>query len=264
MDLLIRSGLLEEVVSCAYCTQEFVASHFGEWAEFAKIKKRYRNNNKIYSELDNVLRETGSSTKAVTSSATKLNEYQRNQPFLLSVTLYGRCLYLVNKGEVAQAKVAFEFLENASDAIQVSRGIMASNDYDYRHDIGKLMACVAKAGIMIAQGQSTDAIAVLRQGLDIEKTFGYREPSPFYLSLKQCLAAALIHHSQKVNVSIAAEFNNEAQQLYREDLIEHPYNVWSLRGQKALSALSLNRKVQLDEGDNPLRGVSSCCEIGLC
>ena len=248
----------------------------------------------MYSALDEVLVTAGSTAIAKESSVllsssssalTLLDEYLQTQPFLFAVTLYGRCLALVGTGDVRGGTTALALLKKAAAVIPASSGHMGDNNYDYRREIGSLLVQVMSASLFIAKDQTAEAIAVLRDGLQLQSAFGYREPASFYLPLRQCLAAALVHHAKILGAGAGAGagaggkgstvpvsvFLDDAQQLYRDDLREHPHNVWSLRGQQTLAALSLSLSSSekggssLEAAGEPaLRGTSSCCEIGLC
>lgn len=293
------------------CVKEFISPHFGDWETLlaaASHESREATNGRpsVYTALDRVIEDSkvtalsgtppsSSSSSSLAASRVSLEEYQQQQPFLFATTLYGRCLALVGTGDLAGGTGALALLKKAATAIPAPSGLMGTNNYDYRRDIGVLLVQVAAASLFIARDETAEAIAVLRKGVQLQTAFGYREPASFYLPLRQCLAAALVHQAQTLGAggggggkegadraSSVSLLLDEAQRLYREDLREHPHNVWSLRGQKSLAALSLpvslsssgtvssssgkKQKVSsvAEAGEPVLRGTSSCCEIGLC
>lgn len=215
----------------------------------------------MYSDIDLAL---------TTPTSSQLDTYIKSNAFLFATILYGRCLALIGKGDVLRGQKALDLLKEATRGIEMSEGAMGSNNYDYRRDVGSLLVSVASASLHIANGKEDEAIIALRSGVDLQSKFGYREPTPFYLPMKQCLAAALVHHSKNQrNTEAIIASRTEAQKLYREDLVEHPHNVWSIRGQKNLASISETWDAEpanslSDESGEALRGFSSCCEIGLC
>jgi tetratricopeptide (TPR) repeat protein len=76
-------------------------------------------------------------------------------------------------------------------------------------------------GEIAAQAQKFDeVIAHFRKAVEIEDKLNYTEPKDWYLPPRQVLGAVLLETGRE----------KEAEQTYREDLLHHPQNGWSLFG----------------------------------
>lgn len=182
------------------------------------------------------------------------------QPFLLATSLYGRCLALTGTGELAKADEALELLKRAAHAVPLAKGIRGSNNYDYRNDVGKLLVWIASAGLYLARNDTPEAVRMLRSGVLLQDSFGYLEPTPFYVPLRHCLAAALVYMAQRESTGgnqSRESLLKEALELYHQDLKDNPKNFWSFR---AIDIMSHWKSDDL----NSKNGTLSCCEIGLC
>ena len=84
------------------------------------------------------------------------------------------------------------------------------------------VANILKGEVQRAQGDLGAAIQTLRIAVDVEDQIGYDEPEALPFAARHWLGAALME---------AGRFG-EAEEAYREELIDHPHNVWSLHGLK--------------------------------
>ncbi len=71
-----------------------------------------------------------------------------------------------------------------------------------------------------ARGDWPSAIATLRRAVATNDALTYDEPPPWYLSPRQQLGTVLIRAGRA----------GEAERVFREDLVRHPENGWSLAG----------------------------------
>ena len=77
--------------------------------------------------------------------------------------------------------------------------------------------------ILWSQGDLDGAIAAFEQAIEVEDKMDYDEPEPLPFAARHWLGAALLEKQ-----SYAA-----AEQVYRDELADHPHNGWSLFGLKA-------------------------------
>ena len=72
------------------------------------------------------------------------------------------------------------------------------------------------------EGHYDDAVHALTQAVSLEDSLGYAEPEPWPLPVRQFLGAVLLEANRL----------SEAEQVFREELEDHPRNGWSLYGLK--------------------------------
>jgi tetratricopeptide (TPR) repeat protein len=99
------------------------------------------------------------------------------------------------------------------------------------------VANILKAEVQRAQGDLGAAIETLRMAVDVEDQIEYDEPEPLPFAARHWLGAALME---------AGRFG-EAEEAYREELIDHPHNVWSLYGLKAAVAAQGGQDSAVDD-----------------
>ncbi|MFL2555203.1 MAG: tetratricopeptide repeat protein [Candidatus Rariloculaceae bacterium] len=109
------------------------------------------------------------------------------------------------------------------------------------HRGGLIVGTVANilAGeIQRAQGNLGAAIETLLIAADVEDQIGYDEPEPLPFAARHWLGAALMEAGRYM----------EAEETYREELEDHPQNVWSLRGLLA-ALVAQDKSVETVEAD---------------
>ena len=74
--------------------------------------------------------------------------------------------------------------------------------------------------IAVQQKDYIAAVTHLNQAVKLEDGLNYNEPKDWYLPPRQVLGAVLLEAGKP----------NEAEQVYRHDLLAHPQNGWSLFG----------------------------------
>lgn len=87
-------------------------------------------------------------------------------------------------------------------------------------DVLALSRHMLEGEILFREGQHTEAFAMLRAGAALEDQLVYDEPPGWMQPIRHALGALLM----------AAGQHAEAEAVYREDLVRHPKNGWSLLG----------------------------------
>jgi Flp pilus assembly protein TadD len=92
-------------------------------------------------------------------------------------------------------------------------------------------------GELAAQNKDYDkAVFHLQRAVELEDSLNYSEPKDWYLPPRQVLGAILLEAGQ----------DRKAELAYRQDLVYHPQNGWSLFG----LALSLREQGKNREADS--------------
>lgn len=108
-------------------------------------------------------------------------------------------------------------------------------DINTTQNILKIASEVLTGEIAAKQGKYPRAIAHLRQAATLEDALNYDEPADWSIPVRQYLGAALLK----------ARRYQEAEKMYREDLVIYPDNGWSLYGLlQSLNAQSKNALAQ--------------------
>lgn len=146
---------------------------------------------------------------------------QESTPDLLypkGVWHYARGLAYLREGYRSQAVKELVALRNiADDPALADQKIFGINSVAQLLQIGEEIL----AGEIAASRQHFDqAIMHLEQAAILEEEFSYTEPKDWYLPPKQVLGAVLLEAGKA----------EEAERVYREDLLYHPQSGWSLFG----------------------------------
>ena len=116
---------------------------------------------------------------------------------------------------------------------------------------------VLEGEILYREGRTKEGIAALRDAVEIEDEMKYLEPPLWMVPVRHALGATLMDSSRYA----------EAEPAYREDLIQHPENGWSLyglarslqlQGKKAEAAVVLARFEKAWQYAD-VKMTSSCC-----
>lgn len=94
------------------------------------------------------------------------------------------------------------------------------------HPAGQIVGTVGHildGEILWTQGDLDGAIAAFEQAVEVEDTMNYDEPEPLPFSARHWLGAALLEAGRA----------GDAEQVYRDELVDHPHNGWSLYGLRA-------------------------------
>ena len=108
------------------------------------------------------------------------------------------------------------------------------------------------ADIASRQGKTDEALAALKSGIALEDELTYSEPPDWYLPLRQPFGAVLL----------TAGRPKEAERAYRQDLVRHPHNGWSLHGLE-LSLRAQKRNTEADAVAKELKKVWAKADVTL-
>ena len=110
-----------------------------------------------------------------------------------------------------------------------------ADDVNFRgHTARQLLGTVAgilEGEIALGEGRVDDAIALFETSVEVEDGLRYDEPEPLNFSARDWLGVALLEAGRAA----------DAEAVYREALVDHPHNGWSLFGlAQALDAQGRN------------------------
>lgn len=138
-------------------------------------------------------------------------------------THYARCLALANLGRIAEAQAERELMDRVSEKLDES-WLVGNNRATSVYAIAR---CMAEGEIAFHAGEHEQAYQHLRAGVFLEDQLAYDEPPGWVQPVRHALGALLL----------AGGHADEAEEVYREDLVRHPNNAWSLLGlQQSLEA----------------------------
>ncbi len=142
------------------------------------------------------------------------NPYKHNQ----LVWHYARGIAFVRKGNIEEAQEELVALNQlAEDTTLVD---LIANYTNPSSSIVKVAQRVVAGEIEAAKNNYNEAIRLLREGVEFEDALVYSEPAAWHIPVRQTLGAVLL----KANRA------QEAEQVYREDLMKLKENGWSLMG----------------------------------
>ena len=129
---------------------------------------------------------------------------------------YARALAFAAKGQTIDATKALAELVKLQFALppDAAAGLNAAKD------VLGVASLVAQGEIALASGQGEDGVARLREAVAKEDQLAYDEPADWFVPVRHQLGAALMRMGRP----------NEAETVYREDLVRHPHNGWALFG----------------------------------
>ena len=144
---------------------------------------------------------------------------------------YARGLAFLRQGQLEQATQELEQLKNiAKDPVIADLTIFDLNAIPH---ILKIAQAVLAGEIAAKDGDFATAVTQLKEAIELEDGLNYTEPKDWYLPPRQILGAMLLEAGKP----------DEAELVYRKDLLVHPQNGWSLFG----LAKSLKIQGKLDE-----------------
>jgi len=141
---------------------------------------------------------------------------REDQPYAIAMWHYARGIAFANTGRIDEARAeagAFEkevaripqdqmvFIVSAIDVMEVAREMLAG-EIEYK------------------AGNVELGFEHLRKSIVAEDALRYSEPSPWMVPTRHSLGALLLEQGRV----------EDAEPLYREDLIKYPGNIWSLAG----------------------------------
>ena len=135
---------------------------------------------------------------------------------LTGAFFYAKAVALAAKSRIGEAKTQLAELEKLAAAI----GPDDSAGLNRLQDVLGVAVLTARARIALAEGNESDAIALLREAVTKEDQLAYDEPADWFLPSRHLLGAVLIKAGRAA----------DAEVVYREDLSRHPNNGWALFG----------------------------------
>ena len=140
--------------------------------------------------------------------------------------LQSRATALAATGKIAEAKAALSETAKLIAAVKAD-ATQGNNAAKPLYEIGQLKA---QARLASAEGKRDEAIRMLADAVSHEDGLAYNEPSDMIFPTRHLLGAQLL----------AAGKLNDAEAVYREDLVRHPSNGWAYLGLS--QALTAQRK----------------------
>ncbi len=144
---------------------------------------------------------------------------------------YARGLAFLRKGQADKATLELEALDKIIENPAIAK--LTIFDINAIPHILKIAQAVLSGEIAAEQGNYDLAVSRLQEAIVLEDGLNYTEPKDWYLPPRQVLGAILLKAGK----------NAEAEKAYREDLVAHPQNGWSLYG----LVQSLNAQGKRDE-----------------
>ena len=142
---------------------------------------------------------------------------------------YARGVALARTGKADEAAGEQARLAAMKDSVQVS--FLDTNDYPASTLLG-IADDLLQGEIAMARGIPNTAVAHFKDAVASQDTLPYMEPPFWYYPTRQSLGEALL----------AAERYDEAEAVYRRDLVDYPHNGWSMHG--LMSALDAQGKTE--------------------
>ncbi len=131
---------------------------------------------------------------------------------------YARGLALGRQGKLAEAKVELAALS------QIIRDPAVANltifDLNSVVSILQIAEAILSAEVAVIEGKFDYALEQLQKAVKLEDGLNYTEPKDWYLPPRQVLGAVLLEVGRA----------REAERVFREDLVRHPQNGWTLFG----------------------------------
>ncbi|UCH92001.1 MAG: hypothetical protein JSU60_04010 [Nitrospirota bacterium] len=138
---------------------------------------------------------------------------------------YARGLAFLRQGKVEQATQELEDLKGIVKDPAIAD--LTIFDLNAIPQVLKIAEGVLSGEIAAKNGEHDTAVAQLKEAIEVEDGLNYTEPKDWYLPPRQVLGAVLLEAGKP----------KEAEQVYRQDLLAHPQNGWSLFGlEKSLEA----------------------------
>lgn len=141
---------------------------------------------------------------------------RQDLPITTAMWHFSRATALAAQGNIAEAQQEQTQFHQAIQAVPED----AMGAINPAHDILKVGKHVLAGEIAFQQGDIDAAVAELNKGVDAETRLLYMEPPEWIQPVRHSLGAVLV----------ASKRWDEAEQVYRADLVEWPENGWSLFG----------------------------------
>lgn len=131
---------------------------------------------------------------------------------------YARSLALIRQGKTKAAKIELAMLEQIIEDPAIAKlSVFELNSIEQILQIG---ANILHGELAAYNKNYESADSYLSLAVKLEDSLNYTEPKDWYLPARQVLGAILLEAGRE----------QEAEQVYRQDLVFHPQNGWSLFG----------------------------------
>ncbi|MEQ9315765.1 MAG: tetratricopeptide repeat protein, partial [Henriciella sp.] len=130
---------------------------------------------------------------------------------------YARGVALARQGKGDEAMAERDQLAAMKDSVQVN--FMDTNDYP-ASVLLNIADHLLLGEIDMSRGIPNSAAIHFKQAVDLQDTLPYMEPPFWYYPTRQSLGEALLEAGR----------NDEAEAVYRKDLVDYPHNGWSMYG----------------------------------
>jgi tetratricopeptide (TPR) repeat protein len=165
---------------------------------------------------------------------------------------FARSVALSVLGRVAEAKQELEAMDAVTQHI-TDEWAMGNNP---ARDVLAVARTMAEGEIAFREGRTDKAFALLRRAVSMEEGLRYDEPPGWMQPVRHALGALLLADNRAA----------EAEETYREDLVRHPKNAWSLMGLeqalrkrgKTQEAVTMREEVEKAWARADVKPVASC------
>jgi tetratricopeptide (TPR) repeat protein len=145
---------------------------------------------------------------------------------------FARSLAFSARGETTEARREIELLDEVSQQL-TDEWMMGNNS---AIDVIAVARTMAEGEVTFREGDTEKAFQLLRRAAAMEDSLRYDEPPGWMQPVRHALGALLLADEQYL----------PAAAVYREDLVRHPHNPWSLLGlQQALRLLGRTGPAEL-------------------
>jgi tetratricopeptide (TPR) repeat protein len=142
-----------------------------------------------------------------------------DRPYQLGVWHYARGIAQMRLGQPLNAQLSLLSLQRIADG-EAAKTLRLAGGTAPASDLLRIGADHLDAEIAAVQGDGTHAVILLESAVARQDALVYMEPPPWYFPVRQALGAVLLDQKRA----------RKAEQVYREDLEQHPKNGWSLYG----------------------------------
>ena len=175
-------------------------------------------------------------------------ELAEDLPYPRALRHYARALARIAKGDVSAAETELASLRR----LRADERLKAVTIWDLNTSTSLLDIAQATVEGELAAARShwTASIAALRRAVATEDALTYDEPPPWHLPARQQLGVVLLRAGRAA----------EAERVFRQDLVRHPENGWSLAG-LAGSLRSQGRVAEAGRVQERFRGAWATADV---
>ena len=153
------------------------------------------------------------------------------RPVIRAVHYYARGIAYAAMGRTSEARAEIVNFEAQVEHVPEDWWVFNNK----MHDVLPIAHAMLEGELAFREGRLDDAWAALRRGIEAEDKLIYDEPPGWMVPVRHAMGALLMS---------AGEYA-QAEQLYREDQVNHPGNGWSLLGlQQSLEKQGRTREAQ--------------------